>query len=80
MVLACVAGEDSTGQQWASTYDKAAQQAFSVSAKLVTGCGQTRNLIVVGAYNHQVAENAANHSKLPSPPAPQLAHDPCPAT
>ncbi len=72
-----MAGDDSIGQQWASSYTSGAQAAISTAAKLATACGQTRDLIVTGAYNHQIAEVTADHRNLPSPPAPQLIPDPC---
>ncbi|MGO4649907.1 hypothetical protein AB4305_34065 [Nocardia sp. 2YAB30] len=72
-----MAGDDSIGQQWAASYDPAAQLAISTSSKLATSRGQTRDLIVIGAYNHQVAETAADHRDLPRPPAPLLSPDPC---
>lgn len=72
-----MAGDDSVGAQWAASYDQAAQLAISTSAKLATACGQTRDLIAVGAYNHEVAEVAADHRDLPPPSPPQLLPDPC---
>ncbi|GAA1600432.1 hypothetical protein GCM10009764_25380 [Nocardia ninae] len=72
-----MAGSDSVGTQWAAGYDEAAQLAISTSSKLATACGQTRDLIVVSAYNHQVAEAAANLRQLPEPPTPSLSSDPC---
>ncbi|MFF3226411.1 hypothetical protein ACFYV7_26685 [Nocardia suismassiliense] len=72
-----MAGSDSVGTEWASGYDEAAQLAISTSSKLATACGQTRDLIVVSAYNHQVAEAAANLRELPAPPTPSLWSDPC---
>ncbi len=77
MAYAGMAGSDSVGTQWAAAYDEAAQLAISTSSKLATSCGQTRDLIVVGAHNHQVAEAAAAHRELPAPPAPPLSVDPC---
>lgn len=68
-----MAGSDSVGAQWAAAYDEAAQLAISTSSKLATACGQTRDLIVVGAHNHQVAEAAADRRDLPPPPVPPLA-------
>ncbi len=73
-----MAGDDSVGQQWANSYDEAAQLAISTSSKLTTSCGQVRDLIVLSAYNHQVAETTANLKNTPPPPAPQLSPDPCP--
>ncbi|MEU6190839.1 hypothetical protein [Nocardia sp. NPDC047038] len=72
-----MAGSDSVGGQWAAGYDEAAQLAISTSSKLATSCGQIRDLIVVGAHNHQVAEAAAAHRDLPPPPVPSLSVDPC---
>ncbi|WP_254205791.1 eCIS core domain-containing protein [Nocardia alni] len=72
-----MAGDDSIGQQWAASYTPGAQAAISTAAKLATACGQTRDLIVTGAYNHQIAETTADHRNLPLPPAPQLIPDPC---
>lgn len=72
-----MAGSDSVGTQWAAAYDEAAQLAISTSSKLATSCGQTRDLIVIGAHNHQVAEISADRRDLPPPPAPPLTVDPC---
>ncbi|MFC8527747.1 hypothetical protein [Nocardia sp. NPDC057227] len=72
-----MAGNDSVGEQWAAGYDEAAQLALSTSSNLTTACGQTRDLIVVSAYNHQVAEATASLRALPDPPAPSLSVDPC---
>ncbi|WP_327097353.1 DUF4157 domain-containing protein [Nocardia vinacea] len=72
-----MAGSDSVGGQWASGYDEAAELAISTSSKLATACGQTRNLIVAGAYNHQVAETSANPADQQPPTTPQLSTDPC---
>ncbi len=55
----------------------AAQLAISTSAKLTTACGRTRDLLVIGAHNHEVAEAAADHRNLPTPTQPQLTVDPC---
>ncbi len=74
---ASMAGDDSVGAQWAASYDQAARLAISTSAKLATACGQTRDLIVIGAHNHEVAETAADHRNLSPPPEPQLTPDPC---
>ncbi|GAB2706669.1 WXG100-like domain-containing protein [Nocardia thraciensis] len=67
-----MAGSDSVGAQWAAGYDEAAQLAISTSSQLATSCGQIRDLIVVGAHNHQVAEAAADRRDLPPPPEPPL--------
>jgi hypothetical protein len=75
--MAGMAGDDSVGQQWASSYDQAARAAIAMSSKLATACGQTRDLLVVGAYNHQVAETVADHRNAPLPPPPVLTPDPC---
>ncbi|MCC3314773.1 hypothetical protein [Nocardia africana] len=72
-----MAGDDSVGGQWAASYDQAAQLAVSTSSKLATACGQTRDLIAIGAYNHEVAEVTADHRDLPPPTQPQLFPDPC---
>jgi hypothetical protein len=72
-----MAGDDSVGQQWAASYTPVAQAAISTAAKLATACGKTRDLIVIGAYNHQVAETTADHRNLALPPKPQLIPDPC---
>ncbi|QIS02582.1 hypothetical protein F5X71_09855 [Nocardia brasiliensis] len=72
-----MAGSDSVGTEWAAGYDEAAQLAISTSSTLATACGQTRDLIVVSAYNHQVAEAAADLRELPAPPMPSLLSDPC---
>jgi hypothetical protein len=72
-----MAGNDSVGTQWAGSYDQGAQLAIATAAKLTTACGQTRDLLVISAYNHEVAEIAANHRNLPSPTKPQLTIDPC---
>ncbi|MFQ6331609.1 hypothetical protein ACLMAL_36565 (plasmid) [Nocardia sp. CWNU-33] len=72
-----MAGSDSVGTQWAAGYDEAAQLAVSTSSKLATACGQTRNMIVAGAYNHQVANTGANVADQTPPPTPQLSMDPC---
>ncbi|WP_334024292.1 hypothetical protein [Nocardia terpenica] len=75
--FAGMAGSDSVGQQWAASYNEAAQLAISTSSKLATALGQVRDLIVVGAHNHQVAETAAHLEDLPPPQAPQLLPPPC---
>ncbi|MFI5779607.1 hypothetical protein [Nocardia sp. NPDC051570] len=75
--FAGMAGDDSVGAQWAASYDEAAQLAVSASSKLATACGQVRDLVVVGAHNHEVAEAAANLKDLPPPPVPPLLPDPC---
>ncbi|MGV9679422.1 WXG100-like domain-containing protein [Nocardia sp. NPDC003482] len=72
-----MAGSDSVGREWASSYDQAAQLAVSASSKLATACGQVRDLIVVGAHNHQVAEAASNPRGTELPPPPALSPDPC---
>ncbi len=72
-----MAGNDSVGQQWASSYDQAVGSAIATSAKLATACGQTHDLLVIGAYNHEVAETVANHRNLPLPNPPVLVPDPC---
>ncbi|WP_245714188.1 WXG100-like domain-containing protein [Nocardia vaccinii] len=72
-----MAGDDSVGQQWASSYDQAARTAIAASSNLTTACGQTRNLLVIGAYNHEVAETVANHRNVPLPQPPPLVQDPC---
>ncbi|MFI5781461.1 hypothetical protein [Nocardia sp. NPDC051570] len=73
-----MAGDDSVGAQWASSYNEAAQLAVSTSSKLTTSCGQVRDIILVSAYNHQVAETTAHLKDSPPPPPPQLLPDPCP--
>ncbi len=73
-----MAGDDSVGAQWASAYNEAAQLTISSSAKLTTACGQVRDIILVSAHNHQVAETTAALTNSPPPPAPQLLPDPCP--
>ncbi|WP_211339579.1 WXG100-like domain-containing protein [Nocardia mexicana] len=77
MAYAGMAGSDSVGAQWAAGYDEAAQLAISTSSRLATACGQTRDLILVGAHNHQVAEISADRRNLPPPPPPPLSWDPC---
>ncbi|WP_433665590.1 eCIS core domain-containing protein [Nocardia sp. CA-128927] len=72
-----MAGSDSVGTQWAAGYDEAAQLAISTSSKLATACGQTRDMIAVGAYNHQVAETGADLRAPSPPPTPGLSIDPC---
>ncbi|MFD0366246.1 hypothetical protein ACFQZZ_32835 [Nocardia sp. GCM10030253] len=72
-----MAGSDSVGTQWAAGYDEAVELAVSTSSKLATACGQTRNMIVAGACNHQVADTGANVADQTPPPTPQLSMDPC---
>ncbi|OXR40751.1 hypothetical protein B7C42_07175 [Nocardia cerradoensis] len=72
-----MAGSDSVGQQWADSYHESAQLAISASSKLTTSCGQIRDLLVVGAHNHEVAEITAHQRNLSVPPPPQLFPDPC---
>jgi hypothetical protein len=72
-----MAGSDSVGGQWASAYDEAAQLAISSSSKLATACGQTRDLIVVGAHNHRLAETGSDTRNPTSPAPPQLSIAPC---
>ncbi|WP_238845984.1 eCIS core domain-containing protein [Nocardia terpenica] len=72
-----MAGSDSVGQQWANSYNEAAQLAISTSSRLATACGKVRDLVVVGAHNHQVAEVSANLRDLPPPSAPQMLPEPC---
>ncbi|PXX55603.1 hypothetical protein DFR70_12172 [Nocardia tenerifensis] len=65
-----MAGSDSTGEDWARPYDEAAKLAIATSSQLVTAFGQVRELVVNGAYNHEVAEAKANHKEVPPPPKP----------
>ncbi|WP_019929064.1 DUF4157 domain-containing protein [Nocardia sp. BMG111209] len=72
-----MAGDDSVGRQWATSYDETADLAISTSAALAIACGQIRDLIIVGAHNHHVTETTADHRDLPAPAAPALTPEPC---
>ncbi|GAB2558130.1 WXG100-like domain-containing protein [Nocardia heshunensis] len=72
-----MAGSDSVGQEWAKAYDQTAAEALKASAALVGACSDTRNLLAAGAYNHAVAEAAANHDAVPPPAPPTLLPTPC---
>ncbi|MFD0360093.1 hypothetical protein ACFQZZ_01350 [Nocardia sp. GCM10030253] len=70
-----MAGSDSAGTQWATTYDEAAAAALQSSSKLVSTCARISDLIAAGAHNHASAEAAANG--IEPPPAPTPSIDPC---
>lgn len=65
-----MAGSDTIGQEWSAAYDQAANSALQASAQLAAAAAQVRDLIVVGAYNHQAGESAADHNDVESPPPP----------
>ncbi|UAK33978.1 hypothetical protein K8O92_08790 [Nocardia asteroides] len=72
-----MAGTDNAGREWAKAYDEAAGLALQTSAKLVSACGRTGDLLTAGAYNHASGEAAANPSSVAAPPTPTLGFEPC---
>ncbi|AYF75498.1 hypothetical protein D7D52_18405 [Nocardia yunnanensis] len=72
-----MAGSDSIGQEWADAYDKAVSSALQASAQLTAAAAQVRDLIVVGAFNHQAGESAANHNDVQPPAPPSSMPAPC---
>ncbi|QVI24269.1 hypothetical protein KHQ06_16770 [Nocardia tengchongensis] len=59
-----MAGSDSIGHEWSTAYDQAATSALQASSQLAAAAAQVRDLIVVGAYNHQAGESAADHNNV----------------
>ncbi|MFC7428215.1 hypothetical protein [Nocardia tengchongensis] len=72
-----MAGSDTIGQTWSTAYDQAATAALQASAQLVAAAAQVHDLIVVGAYNHESGESAANHNDVEPPPPPVLTPPSC---
>lgn len=72
-----MAGSDTIGQEWCATYDEAANAALQASSQLATAAAQVRDLIVVGAHNHQAGESAAAHNEADPPPPPALTPPSC---
>ncbi|MFE4456956.1 hypothetical protein ACFROC_06320 [Nocardia tengchongensis] len=72
-----MAGSDSIGQEWSTAYNQAATSALQASSQLAAAAAQVHDLIVVGAYNHQAGESAADHNNVDPPPPPALTPPSC---
>lgn len=72
-----MAGSDSIGQSWASSYDEAARLALATSERLITASATTADLITTGAHNHETGEAAANFGSAAPPPTPPAWPVPC---
>ncbi|MEV6769712.1 ADP-ribosyltransferase domain-containing protein [Nocardia sp. NPDC051030] len=75
-----MAGSDSIGQSWATSYDEAAALALSTSERLLTAFSTTANLVSSGAHNHESGEAEANYDTVATPPAPASWPIPCVVT
>ncbi|WP_067470524.1 WXG100-like domain-containing protein [Nocardia amamiensis] len=70
-------GTDNAGTTWVKAYDEAAGTAVQTSAKLISACARTSDLLAAGAYNHASGEAASNPATVAPPPLPALGFEPC---
>ncbi|MET9489948.1 toxin glutamine deamidase domain-containing protein [Nocardia sp. NPDC006630] len=75
-----MAGSDSIGQSWATSYDDAVGLALAASERLITASSTTADLITTGAHNHETGEAAASFGNLAPPLAPSAWPVPCVVT